>query len=50
MWLGPAAGALTAGTAAWLAAIGSADPGALGGTVAAVFSVACVVRDAERAR
>jgi cytochrome d ubiquinol oxidase subunit II len=40
IWLGPAAGVLTAGTAAWLAASGVAGPGALGGTVPLALAAA----------
>ncbi len=41
MWVSPLAGALVAGTAAWLAAGGSHGPGALGGTVPIVLAAVC---------
>ena len=41
MWLSPLAGALVAGTAAWLAAGGSHGPGAVGGTVPIVLAAVC---------
>jgi cytochrome d ubiquinol oxidase subunit II len=40
IWLGPAAGVLTTGTASWLAASGAAGPGALGGTVPLALAAA----------
>ena len=41
IWVSPLAGALVAGTAAWLAAGGSHGPGALGGTVPIVLAAVC---------
>jgi cytochrome bd ubiquinol oxidase subunit II len=40
-WLSPLAGALVAGTAAWLAAGGSHGPGAVGGTIPIVLAAGC---------
>jgi cytochrome d ubiquinol oxidase subunit II len=42
-WLSPLAGALVAGTAAWLAAGGSRGPGSAGGTVPIVLAAGCAL-------
>ena len=42
-WMSPLAGALVAGTAAWLAASGSHGPGAVGGTAPIVLAAVCAL-------
>jgi cytochrome bd ubiquinol oxidase subunit II len=42
-WLSPLAGALVAGTAAWLAVGGSHGPGSVGGTVPVVLAAGCAM-------
>jgi cytochrome bd ubiquinol oxidase subunit II len=42
-WLSPLAGALVAGTAAWLAASGAHGPGGMGGTVPIALAAGCAL-------